>query len=60
MYNAPMVIFQFFKKQFLKTIHTLFGSFFLLSPTKNLNHGPKDVTNNHMGTQVVKLNEATN
>jgi hypothetical protein len=55
-----MAIFQIFKKQFLKIIHTIFGSFFLLSPTKNLNHGPKDITNSHMGTQVVKLSEATN
>ncbi len=25
---------------------------------KNLNHGPKDVIDCHMGTQLVKLNEA--
>jgi hypothetical protein len=25
---------------------------------KNLNHEPRDVTNPHMGTQLVKLNEA--
>jgi hypothetical protein len=26
----------------------------------NPNHGPKDVVNGHMGTQLVKLNEAIN
>jgi len=26
---------------------------------KNLNHGPKDANNSHMGTQLVELNEAT-
>jgi hypothetical protein len=25
---------------------------------KNLNHGPRDVVNGHMGTQLTKLNEA--
>jgi hypothetical protein len=32
MYNVPMVIFQNFKKQFLRTIHTLLNFIFLLSP----------------------------
>lgn len=26
--------------------------------SKNLNHGPRDAINPHMGTQLVKLNEA--
>jgi hypothetical protein len=30
----------------------------LISP-QNLNHIPKDVANNHMRTQLVKLNEIT-
>jgi hypothetical protein len=25
--------------------------------TKNLNHGPRDAINGHMGTQLMKLNE---
>jgi hypothetical protein len=28
--------------------------------TKNLSNKPKDVTNNHMGTQLMKLNETHN
>jgi len=28
--------------------------------TKNPSHRPRDVMNNHMGTQLVKLNETTN
>jgi len=30
-YSVPTVIFQIFKKYFLKTVHTWLGSFFLLS-----------------------------
>jgi hypothetical protein len=30
-----------------------------LTSPKNSSHGPKDATGNHMGTQLVKLNEVT-
>ncbi len=40
-YCVPMVIFQIFKKQFLRTIHTLLGSFFPIFTHElcfNVNH----------------------
>jgi hypothetical protein len=37
-----------------------FGQSPKLINTKNLNNKPKDVTDNHMKTQLVKLNEANN
>ncbi len=30
-----------------------------LTNPKNLNHGPKDAIDSHMGTQLVELNETT-